>query len=126
MKKSFLSIVGVGLVVAACSSASDTDPTVQDANVTTVNVGGTAGNQFSPAEVTVKVGSKVRWNFAAGGSHNVVSGADCANPQPATFSSGEPGAVTTFEHLFETAGDFFYQCTLHCSMNMKGVVHVTP
>lgn len=131
MKKSFLSTLvtstaALGLVGLVACSSSDTDPVANDdANVTQVTVGGAAGNQFSPAEVTIKVGEKVRWTFQSG-SHNVVAGADCSAPDAATFSSGDPVTSGTFEHLFDKAGDFPYQCTNHCTMGMTGVVHVTP
>ena len=72
MKKTFLSIAFVSLVVgaAACSS-SDTDPAAEDKNVTNIQVG--PGQEFIPKEVSVKVGTKVRWTFA-GGLHDVVAG----------------------------------------------------
>lgn len=133
MKKSLLSltvarttaIAVVGLLVVACSSATDTDPATSDANVTNVQVGGTAGNQFSPAEVTVKVGGKVRWTFA-GGAHNVVSGAACGAPDDKFAGSGKVPSTGTYEQLFATAGDYPYYCDAHCSMGMKGIVHVVP
>lgn len=124
MKNSFLSILAVGLAVAACSSTTDSDPAVTDANVVNVAVGGTAGNQFSPAEVTVKVGQTVRWTFGAG-SHNVQSGTACGSPDN-KFTSGPAPSTGTFERKFDTAGDFPYYCDVHCSMGMKGIVHVTP
>lgn len=123
MKKSFLSILAVGLVVTACTSTSDTDPAVADANVVNVAVGGANGNQFSPAEITIKVGQTVRWTFGSG-SHNVVSG-DCAKPD-GKFTSGPVPSTGTLDHKFDAAGDFPYNCDAHCTMGMKGIVHVTP
>jgi plastocyanin len=124
MKKSFLSVLAVGLVVAACSSASDTNATANDANVVNVAVGGANGNQFSPAEVHIKVGQTVRWTFGPG-AHNVVSGAECGKAD-GKFTSGAPPSSGTLDHLFDTAGEFPYYCDVHCTMGMKGIVHVTP
>src|SRR4051794_11827902 len=107
MMKSLLSLVAVGLVVAACSSSTDT-ATTNDANVINIAVGGVNGNQFSPADVTVKVGQTVRWTFM-GGTHNVVSGTECAKTD-GNFKSGSPVGSGTFDKLFDTAGDFPYYC----------------
>lgn len=129
MLKRFLGLVSVGLVVVACSSASD--PVAEDdANTTTVNVGGSLGNGFAPAEVTIKAGQKVRWVFGSG-VHNVVSGPDSGptgcptNDGDGKFNSGLPPTTGTFEHVFSEAGDFPYYCSSHCTQGMKGVVHVT-
>jgi plastocyanin len=119
MKTSFLLIA---LLAAACSSSAD-DGTGDDPNVVKVTVGGANGNVFSPAEVTVKVGQTVRWTFE-GGVHNVTAGADCAAPEPAKFQSADLSAGT-FEHKFDAPGDSPYLCTFHCTMGMKGVVHVS-
>ena len=124
MKHTFLSMFAVGIVLVACTTTSDTDPAVADANVVNVAVGGSAGNQFSPAEVTVKPGQTVRWTFGTG-SHNVQSGAECGKPD-GTFSSGPPPSTGTYDKKFDAAGDFPYYCDNHCSMGMKGIVHVKP
>ena len=40
---------------------------------TTAAVGMTAGNQFTPATVTIKTGGKVTWTNSSGVNHNVTS-----------------------------------------------------
>lgn len=105
--------------VSACSS-EDTG-TVEPAGNDVVNVQVTS-NQFSPASLKIKVGQTVRWTWA-GGSHNVVSGADC-NTEDGNFTSGAPMAGGTFDHKFEKAGTFPYYCSPHCAMGMKGEVVV--
>ncbi len=118
MKKLFPGLVGFALI-AACSAS---DPVAAgDANVTSVDVGGAAGNNFAPPSVTIKVGQTVRWTWI-GGTHNVVSGTGCAGDD-GNFRSGVPVAGGSFDHVFEKAGTFPYYCEAHCG-NMKGQVIV--
>lgn len=103
------------------SGASTPDGSAPAANTVTVK-----SNTFAPAQLTVKVGDTVTWVWA-GGSHNVVSGANCTeDATPPTFSSGAPTAdmSTKFTHTFTKAGSFEYFCTPHCSVGMKGTVVV--
>ena len=80
-----------------------------------------SGKSFSPADVSVRVGEIVRWNFLAG-DHNVVSGDGC-NPD-GKFRSGAPQKSGTYVRRFDVDGDFPYFCETHCEDGMKGIVHV--
>ena len=103
----------------ACSSAEDDDTgSTADATVEL------SDNQFSPAQVTIKVGQTVRWKWS-GSTHSVVSGSDCST-EDGKFKSGEPASGGVFDKKFETAGTFPYYCQPHCSMGMKGTVVVEP
>jgi plastocyanin len=92
---------------------------------------------FEPAELTVAVGDTVRWGFVAAG-HNV-----CGRPSDASavsvpedgapFGSYGPEASPerrlvprggTYEHTFETAGEFVYVCYPHRQSGMVGTVRV--
>lgn len=98
-------------------------------SVTTVTA---TGVSFMPANVTIKVGQKVRWVMAAG-MHTVTSGTACTadgkfcNPAD-TSCAGAPvmGPGATYERTFATAGDFPYFCAPHCLAGMTGKVTVTP
>lgn len=93
-------------VLAACTQ----DPVdAAESNVVGVTIG---QNDFSPQQITVKVGQTVRWTWA-GGSHNVVSGSNCK--QDDAFRSGAPQPGGSFEKKFDTAGTFPYFCEVHCS-----------
>jgi len=119
--KNLLSL-SIALVVgiAACSSTEDPAPT-NDAQAVEVNI---TANTFTPAQVRIKVGQTVRWNWR-GGSHNVVSGTDCAVPAgDGKFRSGAEQSGGTFERKFDVAGSFPYFCEPHCTMGMKGEVIV--
>ncbi len=97
-----------------------TDATGQDAVTVSVGAAGNGGNfGFDPAAVTVSPGTAVTWEWTGEGSpHNVV--ADDGSFESETAS--EEGF--TFEHAFDSAGEYRYVCEPHESMGMKGVVVV--
>lgn len=74
-------------------------------------------NFFDSDDITVPVGSHVRWiNFGAV-IHNVVD--TTAN----YFNSGDMEPGDTFTLYADSVGDFYYLCTYH-STQMTGVLHV--
>jgi len=102
----------------------------------TVAVSPDGGLAFSPEELTVSVGDTVTWDFQAP-THNVDAwpehhdqisipdGAEGFGTMPqdgdsfATVDEGE-----TFEHTFETAGEYTYVCTPHVASGMVGTIVV--
>lgn len=75
------------------------------------------GIAFKPAKVTIATGGTVTWKFDDGSiPHNVKN--DGGEEEFASENQTEG----TFEHTFETAGEYDYVCTLH--PNMKGTVTV--
>jgi len=96
---------------------------------------------FEPAELTVSVGDKVAWEWAAGEAHNVVAYGE-ELPEGATYwASGgfesEEAARTGWEngegavqegqsyvHTFETAGEHAYFCVPHEAAGMEGTIIV--
>jgi len=120
--------LGVGAIasLAGCSLGSGDVPD-GDVEVHT--------NYFEPESYTVEVGETVTWAFAAD-SHNVcgdpddygdVSIPDGADPFASydgdntsdTISSGE-----TYEHTFETPGEYHYVCVPHATVGMQGDIVV--
>ncbi|MDN5847627.1 MAG: plastocyanin/azurin family copper-binding protein [Candidatus Nitrosocosmicus sp.] len=79
-------------------------------------------NAYSPNPVEVTVGQTVVWTNNDSAFHTVTSGTIGAADAGKLFDSGlaGPTALTskgkTFEHKFDTAGDFPYFCTLHPAM----------
>jgi len=69
--------------------------------------------QFTPKEITVKVGDTVRWVNADGIAHS----ATAASFDTGLFKKGEQREIT-----FSKAGSFAYHCERHKSM--KGTVTV--
>lgn len=100
-----------------------------------VAVGPNGDFVFDPEEVTVSTGETVTWTFESA-SHNV----EC-NPEQADEASLPDGADpfasyegddrfavndegTTFEHTFDTAGEYTYICVPHVASDMIGTVVV--
>jgi plastocyanin len=89
-------------------------PAEESAGTVTVTI---AQFAFSPAQLTVKAGSKVIWHNQDETPHNVVAN-DKSFASPA-LDEGESFAVT-----FDKPGSYGYFCRLH--PHMTGSVTVTP
>lgn len=83
---------------------------------------------LSPNPIKAKVGQTVVWTNDDSAFHTVSSGLIGAADAGKIFDSGlaGPTALTakgkTFEHTFNTIGDFDYHCTLHPVMTGKVIV----
>lgn len=104
MRQRFTRILPVLLLVASAARADTFEVT---ANSSTL--------RFSPATLNIKVGDTVIWNGLSGG-HNVAFD---------DFRSGNPGAVPTFSHTFNSAGSFIYRCEPHSFSGMIGTINVS-
>lgn len=74
--------------------------------------------EFSPATLTVPVGTTVTWQFAGPTPHS--STADAASTEK--WDSGVLASGKTYTHRFNTAGSFPYHCDPH--PYMKGTIVV--
>jgi len=70
---------------------------------------------FSPATLTVSVGTTVTWTNNDSTAHTVTS-------RTQTFDSGRLSQGQSFSYTFNQKGDFEYYCTYH--PNMTGKVSV--
>jgi len=73
------------------------------------------GFAFSPATLTVKVGTTVKWTNKDSVAHTVTS-------DTGLFDSGDLAAGDTFSFTFNQAGTFAYHCTMHPSMTATIIV----
>lgn len=110
------------MVLAACGDDDATTTTAAPATTTTAGSATTeptdipgeaadvaiAGFAFVPQNLTVAAGDTVRWTNADPTTHTVTAAGGEFN------SSVSTGA--TFEHTFETAGEFDYFCSIHGTM----------
>jgi plastocyanin len=103
--------------------------------------GGSAPYAFSPAPLTIKVGTVVKWTNNGNAPHTSTSD---ATPQP-TWDSGtlDPAGTTTctpgdpyctpgstpagtYQRTFNAIGTYQYHCALHGASGMTGTITVTP
>src|SRR5689334_14326556 len=100
-------ILALGLVFAACGGGDDGGSASNDTSDTTAASGAEAGAKvalkdlkFNPDEISVKKGDTVTWEWKENVLHNVTGEGFKSD----NISEG------TFEHTFDKAGTFDYQC----------------
>jgi plastocyanin len=76
-----------------------------------------AGMVFSPATITISVGTTVTWKNNDGIAHTSTS-------DTGVWDTGNMAAGASTTTTFNTAGTFPYRCTYHATMGMKGTVIV--
>lgn len=109
-----ISVTVLAFALSACAPASK-PPLVPSANgadpVVTVQV---VDNRYEPSEVQIEAGQAVRWVFQGVMEHDVVA-------EDGSFVSE---LITTGEyvHVFEEAGVFAYDCSIHPEMTGTVVV----
>ncbi len=106
-----------GQATTSTPKSGSTSSTAPPAGPNGVNI---VNYAFSPAKLTVKVGTTVTWKNYDQFAHEVISAAgDPGQP----FDLGpQPGGATT-THTFTTPGTYQYYCNIH--NYMKGTIVVT-
>ncbi len=99
---------------ASSSSGGTTNPPPPNPLPTTTVV--ITNSTFSPASVTVKVGTTVTWRNDDGIGHTVTSDSGTELESP-LLSQG-----ATYSHTFNTVGTFPYHCTPHPFMTGTVIV----
>jgi len=72
---------------------------------------------YTPAELTVPLGTKVTWINRDDAPHTVTSTA-----KPRVFHSGTLDSDARFSHVFTTPGTYEYYCVLHAHMIARIIV----
>jgi len=75
------------------------------------------GMAFSPATLTVSVGTTVTWTNKDAVAHTVTSNT------AGLFNSGNMNTNGTFSYMIMTAGTFSYFCAIHPTMTAKVIVN---
>ncbi|MEF8853386.1 MAG: plastocyanin/azurin family copper-binding protein [Haloarculaceae archaeon] len=132
-RRRFLAGVGGAAVtgLAGCSGSGGTATPAGD-----VRAGPDGRTVFDPEEITVSAGDTVVWAFVSP-NHNVsavpghapqASVPDGADPFASYGVDGDPNrtaaAGTTYEHTFETPGEYTYVCIPHARQGMVGTIVV--
>lgn len=105
-----------GLLATGLSGCAEAKPEVvpSDTGVEPAVTVRVADNRYEPAEVEIAVGQAVRWVFEGANKHDVVA-ADGSFVSDLVYD-GE------YVHVFDEAGEFPYDCSIH--PEMAGVVRV--
>jgi plastocyanin len=111
-------------ILAGCgansSDASSARPTTSGA-IVIIQIGDASSNfTFNPDNVTVKVGTSVRWVNQANLPHTVTSDAGA----PLAWDSPVLQTGAHFDLTLTTPGTYHYHCALHATM--KATLIVTP
>lgn len=117
-----VAVLALGLV--ACGEAKDTglpsSPTPEPVAQTVVDA---VDSAFKPAELEVKVGDTVTWEFTGSAPHNVkfTTLEEDSHPECGT----DPGKCSKpgdeYQFTFEEAGSFPYYCVIHGTANGQGM-----
>ncbi|MDS0280889.1 cupredoxin domain-containing protein [Haloarcula onubensis] len=140
-RRTILRVSGVTLAagLAGCGGSSSADTPAGSGTENDTLVEMTDDLAFEPSELTVSVGDTVTWENTGSVPHSVTAYED-ELPDGATYfasggfdsesaardnypTEGAVGADETYEHTFETAGEFPYFCIPHES-GMKGTIVV--
>jgi plastocyanin len=127
-----LALAGI-TIAAACggSSSTPTSPTQPPAGTVSVTI---QDFTFSPATVTIKAGTTVRWTNNGPSAHTTTSDAGAWNSGTLSPPGGGGGygggsAGGTFDFTFMQPGTFGYHCSIHPPSlypNFVGTVTVNP
>lgn len=82
-----------------------------------------SGTTFSPATLAINAGDTVVWDIS--NSHNTVEVSQSTYNANGNASNG--GFSLPFgggQHVFDTPGTYYYVCTPHASLGMKGTIQV--
>ncbi len=101
-------VAALGLVLAACNPSGDGSDTDGDETGPEERVQ-IANFAFSPASLTVPVGTSVTWENTDGVAHTTTSDDDL-------WGSGPLDTGDEFSAVFNDAGEFTFFCSIHPSM----------
>jgi plastocyanin len=118
----FVGLSGLVALLACGGSSSPTGPGGGGSSVTSVTI---QDFSFSPATITVKAGTTVRWVNRGPSAHTATSDADAWDSGTLNAPSGGDGygggsAGGSFQFTFNQPGTYAYHCALHPPANFPG------
>ena len=111
-----VAMVGFGVYWAAHYDTAGDASDEGQGDETSADRVGIVDFSFDPAALSVPAGTTVTWINADSVVHSVVA-------TDVSFNSDDLGQGATFEHTFDTAGEFAYVCGIH--PRMAGTITVT-
>jgi plastocyanin len=123
-KLASLSVAAFSIVIAASGCGGSSGSTAS--GTSPIEIDASDALSFSPAHLTVVVGTTVHWRNTGTVPHTVTSGASSQTADsPGTVFDSQLRGGGTFDFTFTKVGDQPYFCRFHESMGMTGVVTVT-
>jgi plastocyanin len=110
-----IAIVLTIFVISNSCTKSSTDPTGGGTGQPGANEVWMQSMAFTPASITVPVGTTIKWTNKDGVTHNVTS-------NTSVFSSGAMSSGAIFSFTFANAGSYPYKCTIHPGMTGTVIV----
>ncbi|MEX2473208.1 MAG: plastocyanin/azurin family copper-binding protein [Gemmatimonadota bacterium] len=107
------------VTVTAGATANATFAIVEDENQGNVEEITAVTPSFSNPDLTISPGTTVRWINGDGVLHTVTPDGHSEWASATIASSGD-----TFEHTFNTTGEFAYFCDPHQAQGMTGIIRV--
>jgi len=106
-----LTFVSLFILFAGCSSkSSNSEPPANEVYIQNM--------AFTPATITVTVGTTLKWTNKDGIAHTVTS-----DTGSTTLNSGNINSQGVFSFMFMVAGTYNYHCTIHPNMTGKVIVN---
>jgi plastocyanin len=103
-----LPLMAIALItITGCGKNKSTNPNPTPTPTHLVTIQNFA---FSPATMNIAPGDTVTWRNDDSVPHTVTSDAGSELSSP-TLGQGQ-----TYQHVFASAGSFFYHCTIHSTM----------
>ena len=102
-----IAVFALAFGLSACASTKP-DLVPSDVGVEPVVTVYVADNRYEPAQVEIKVGQAVRWEFVGAMEHDVVA-------VDGSFVS-ELQATGEYIHVFDEVGEYGYDCSIHPEM----------
>lgn len=118
-----LRVVAIAVALLACGGGGSDDPPTGPGGSTDVVITLTADSRFSPNDVTVDPGTRIRWTSETSELHTVTPDSP---QQPGVWARATSSAVgTVLTHTFNASGQTYtYHCEPHLSLGMTGTIRV--
>ena len=121
MRLGYRAVVLFGIMAALALTLASVPASAVDF---TVNMTTAGGGAFSPKDLVINAGDRVRWRNTTTLQHTSTSGPDC-DTADGLWDTGFMNAGTFSPYVtFNFAGFFPYYCLIHCFSGMTGTITV--
>jgi plastocyanin len=112
-------ILAILSITNSCSKSTDYNTPGPGSGGPGTNEVWIQGMAFTPATITVKAGTTIKWTNKDSASHTVTS--DQGDSE--SFESGSLGNAAIWSYQFNNVGTFPYHCAVHPGMKASVIVN---